>query len=514
MPADDLLIGDSKPRILVVDDERSIRDILSEYLELEGFFVRAAEDGRKAVAELRLTSFDVVISDLKMPNMGGLELLKEVGKLQPQAETIMMTGFGTVETAINAMKLGAYDYVLKPFKVSEILHVVRRALQKQRLEAENLRLREAVSLYKVSEAISASLSLDEVVKTLSETSLVELRSDAAIVWVDDGQGHFTCRSAVTAAPHGERNDGDAPSSTEAPSSAAVPIGDLDGEAVQKRLESEPFIVAHGEEATRMMTDPTAPIASLIVIALRTQQKLIGWVAAVSRMQGHRFDEGQRKLLSIVASRASAAIENGRLYEDLQATFQQTIRSLARTIDKMDAYTAGHSERVSQYAARLAMWLGLPPEKIEIVRQAALMHDIGKVGCVLKLNKPGRLTDEEFGEFRQHPGYGRDILDPIKFLQPVIPGVYSHHERWDGKGYPLGLKAQEIPLIARIISVADTYDAMTSNRAYRRAMPHAVSIEEITRCSGSQFDADVAGTFTEKIEIYRDERRAIGQDVPE
>jgi len=228
----------------------------------------------------------------------------------------------------------------------------------------------------------------------------------------------------------------------------------------------------------------------------------------------RFDEGQRKLLSIVASRAAAAIENARLYEDLQATFQQTIQSLARTIDKMDRYTSGHSERVARYAVNLARWLGLPEDQIEIVRHSALMHDIGKVGCVLNLNKPGKLTQSEYEIFKRHPSYGKDILDPIKFLQPVVPGVHLHHERWDGRGYPLGMAGQEIPLIARIIAVADTYDAMTSDRAYRRALPHEVTVNEIERCSGSQFDPDIAGVFTEQIDRLRESLRDAGETIPE
>jgi HD-GYP domain-containing protein (c-di-GMP phosphodiesterase class II) len=220
------------------------------------------------------------------------------------------------------------------------------------------------------------------------------------------------------------------------------------------------------------------------------------------------------MLSIVASRATAAIENARLYEDLRATFQQTIEGLAKAIDKMDRYTSGHSDRVAQYAMYLAIRLGLPPDMVETVRQAALMHDIGKIGCVMNLNKPGKLTQDEYEIFQKHPAYGKDILDPIKFLNPLIPGVYLHHERWDGRGYPLGLKGQDVPLIARIIAVADTYDAMTSDRAYRRALPHEVALNEIERCSGSQFDPDVSGNFTEGIDEYRDEQMDKGNKVPE
>jgi HD-GYP domain-containing protein (c-di-GMP phosphodiesterase class II) len=143
-----------------------------------------------------------------------------------------------------------------------------------------------------------------------------------------------------------------------------------------------------------------------------------------------------------------------------------------------------------------------------------MHDIGKIGCVMNLNKPGKLTQSEYEVFKRHPVYGREILDPIKFLQPVIPGVHLHHERWDGRGYPLGLERQEIPLIARIIAVADTYDAMTSDRAYRRALPHEVTVNEIVRCSGTQFDPDIAGIFTEHIDELREALSQSGTEIPE
>jgi putative nucleotidyltransferase with HDIG domain len=170
--------------------------------------------------------------------------------------------------------------------------------------------------------------------------------------------------------------------------------------------------------------------------------------------------------------------------------------------------------VATYAAALARWIGMSPEKVENVRQAALMHDIGKIGCVMNLNKPGKLTQDEYEIFKKHPVYGRDILDPIRFLEPVIPGVHLHHERWDGRGYPIGLKGDDIPLIARIISVADTYDAMTSDRAYRRALPHEVTVNEILRCSGTQFDPNVAGEFTDRIDQFLTEQRDLGTKVPE
>lgn len=487
------------PRILVVDDEKVVRDMLADFLSMEGYVVRTAEDGTAALGELSRGSYDLIISDLKMPKMGGIALLDEIGKTSPDALTVIMTGFGTVETAIDAMKRGAYDYVLKPFKVDEVMHVVQRGLEKKRMAAENMRLREALSLYKVSEAIQASLSLDQVLETVADSCLSEVQSDLVSTWLDDGEGGFFERQHLHAAAF----------------PAETNLGQLDAEKIIERFRTEQTLLEQGARGLRYFrAPPELPLSSLVAVPLRIGPRFMGFIALVSFTKSRRFEEGQRKLLSIIASRAAAAIENARLYQDLQDTFQQTIQGLAKAIDKMDRYTSGHSDRVALYAVYLAKQLGLSPETIEVVRQSALMHDIGKIGCVLNLNKPGKLTNDEYEVFKKHPIFGRDILDPIKFLHPLIPGVHLHHERWDGRGYPLKLKGNDIPLIARIISIADTYDAMTSDRSYRRALPHEVALAEIERCAATQFDPDLAASFTENIETYRDECRATGVKVPE
>jgi len=284
------------------------------------------------------------------------------------------------------------------------------------------------------------------------------------------------------------------------------------ETLSEHFVHAPALLEHGERCWRYfdeLGEEPAP-QSLAVARLTARGDTVGFLCALSYTQGKRFDEGQRKLLHATADRASAAIENARLYEDLQATFKQTIRGLASAIDKMDRYTAGHSARVAAYAQILAIKLGLSDADIEIVRQSALMHDIGKIGCVMNLNKPGKLTQEEYETFKQHPEHGRDILQPIEFLHPLIPGVHLHHERWDGLGYPLGLKGNGVPLIARIIAVADTYDAMTSDRAYRKALAHDLAISEINRCGGSQFDPELAHGFLESIDVFREEGRSLAE----
>ena len=349
---------DERPRVLIVDDEKFIRDILADFLGMEGYIVRTAEDGAAALNELGNAHYDLIISDLKMPRMGGIELLDAIGTAAPNALTVIMTGFGTVETAIDAMKRGAYDYILKPFKVEEVIRVVQRGLEKQRLSAENLRLREAVSLYKVSEAIAASLSLDEVLATIGDTAIHELKGDLVSTWLDDGEGGYferqrlvQPRTSDSSVRRRTRARVGAPASGERTRSRwrtrrAIRASARSTASSRRRRSSTttPRTPRCSSRAARApassRTPPAAPLVSLVSVPLRMKTRLLGWISVASFTKQKRFNEGHRKLLSIVGSRAAAAIENARLYEDLRATFQQTIQGLARAIDKMDRYTAG------------------------------------------------------------------------------------------------------------------------------------------------------------------------------
>ena len=489
-------------RVLVVDDEKFIRDVLSDFLVLEGYEVRTAETGLRALAELERSHYDVVLTDLKMPELGGLQLLEQIALKAPHVVTVVMTGFGTVETAIDAMKRGAYEYVLKPFRVEEVLHVIRRAADKRLLVAENLRLKEALSLYKVSEAIQSALSLDELLAAVSSAAKDEIGADLVSLWVSDPAAGWTERlRRARAEGEGALKDEE--------------HGSFDPAALAERLSGAGHFAEQGKRAADVFaTQPVRPVVSVMALPLHAKGALVGMVGLASTTPNYRFDEGHRKLMTLVTSRASQAIENGRLYEDLQASFQQTIEGLAKAIDKMDRYTAGHSERVAVYSHYLATRLGMAPETRDIVRHSALMHDIGKLGCVMNLNKPGKLTTEEYEAFTLHPTFGRDILEPIKFLHPLIPGVYMHHERWDGRGYPLGRAGNDVHEVARVIAIADTYDAMTSDRAYRRALPHEVAMGEIERCAGAQFDPEMANTFCTVIDDFRATEVTEGRSVPE
>jgi response regulator RpfG family c-di-GMP phosphodiesterase len=487
------------PRVLVVDDEKVIREILADFLSLEGFNVATAPDGVAALEQLDQSHFDMVISDLKMPNMGGLELLERIQSNHENVLTVIMTGFGTVETAIEAMKKGAYDYILKPFKVEEVVHIVYRGLEKQRLISENIRLKEIISLHELSEQLQTTLSLDEVIDSTLKACIENVGSSYVVLYLyNDELKQFDLRSHMV--------HPDAPPGAEA--------GKLNLKTLLNDLEESRTILVHGPPAARYFLTPPHDLASFMCAPLVVRQNTIGFLTFHSFSSDTRFFEGQRKTVSMLSSRAAAAVDNALLFRNLQQTFRQTIQGLARAIEAMDKYTAGHSDRVTVYARITAEELGEPPDRVELITQSGMLHDIGKLGCHANLNKPGKLTEEEYEIFKAHPTYGKDILEPIIFLRPLIPGVHLHHERWDGKGYPLGLSGQSIPRIARILAVADSYDAMTSNRAYRRALQHSVAESELRRCAGTQFDPEIVEAFLSRIGKYRSDCASLGIPFPE
>ncbi|MCW5766954.1 MAG: HD-GYP domain-containing protein [Phycisphaeraceae bacterium] len=201
------------------------------------------------------------------------------------------------------------------------------------------------------------------------------------------------------------------------------------------------------------------------------------------------------LLEATGGYVGAFLDNAVLYSDQQATFLGTLKALSAAIDAKDRYTCGHSERVAMLSRRLALAWGLDDATADRLHICGLVHDVGKIGVPeAVLTKPGRLSDEEFGQIKRHPAIGHHILKDIPLLQDILPAVLHHHERWDGKGYPHGLAGPEVPLYARIVGLADTFDAMSSNRSYRPAMDRPRVLEEIRRCAGTQFDPDLVPAF--------------------
>ena len=235
--------------------------------------------------------------------------------------------------------------------------------------------------------------------------------------------------------------------------------------------------------------------NIICVPMKVKKKIIGVLEAINKKGKGQFDKEDLSLLTSLADQVAIALDNSRLYQELEEMFFQTAESLADAIEKRDPYTGGHTQRVTLYSQAIAKYLQLKPLEKKWLKIASLLHDIGKIGVeddILK--KRERLSPEEFNIIKRHSDMGAEILEHVRQLREIVPGVRYHHEHVNGKGYPDGLRGKEIPILAKIVAVADTYDAMTTDRPYRKAMEKEAAIEELKRCSGTQLDKEVVEAF--------------------
>ena len=332
--------GDVLPSILIVDDEPEITAILSDlfYGKYDCTTAGSAEEALERLAE---TNYELVVSDITMPGMSGLDMIPHVKSNSPNTVVVMISGMQTVESAIEALRLGAFDYVMKPFDLRQVEAVVTRALEHQDL-----------------------------------------------------------------------------------------------------------------------------------------------IVAKQRYEDH--------LEELVEQRTA---ELDQALNSLEDAYRSTLKALTAALETRDLETHGHSERVVSYSMRLGREYGLDNERLKSLEFGSLLHDIGKIGVPdLILRKPAKLTSEEWVLMREHPVHGQQILRGIKFLEGAARVVAQHHEKWDGSGYPLGLSADDIDICARIFSVADAFDAMTSDRVYRKGKSYEAAAQELDEWAGRQFDPKVVEAF--------------------
>jgi HD-GYP domain-containing protein (c-di-GMP phosphodiesterase class II) len=235
--------------------------------------------------------------------------------------------------------------------------------------------------------------------------------------------------------------------------------------------------------------------NIICVPVKVKGKVIGVLETINKQGKRGFDKEDLFLLTSLADQLAIALDNSRLYHELEEMFFQTAESLADAIEKRDPYTGGHTKRVTSYSQAIAKYLQLVPAERKWLKITSVLHDIGKIGVedhILK--KPEKLSLEEFDVIKRHSIIGVEIIEHIRQLKESIPGVKYHHEYVNGKGYPDGLRGEEIPILAKIVAVADTYDAMTTDRPYRKAMERTAAIAELKRCSGTQFDREVVKAF--------------------
>ena len=328
-------------RILVVDDETQVRSMIGSTLERHGYEVQLASNGREALEAISLNSFDLVLTDIVMQDVNGIALLERVHAQLPNLPVVMVTAIHDISVAIDSMRRGAYDYLLKPFEREHLMSTVHRALDHKQV-------------------------LDE---------------------------------------------------------------------------------SHNY-----------------------QQSLEQMVRARTEMLRHAM-------------------------EDLEHSYDVTLEALGDALDLKDSETEGHSKRVTAYTIALARAMGIPPADIKVIARGAFLHDVGKMAIPDEiLRKPGKLTGDEQTVMREHCTRGYHMLRKIPFLAGAAEIVFCHQEHFDGSGYPRGIRGHEIPIGARVFAVADTLDAITSDRPYRRARSFDSAREEILRCSGTQFDPSVVEVF--------------------
>ena len=332
--------GDVQSRILIVDDEPEITGILSD-LFYGKYDCTTAGSAEEALGRLAGNNYELVVSDITMPGMSGLDMIPHVKGSSPNTVVVMISGMQTVESAIEALRLGAFDYVMKPFDLRQVEAVVTRALEHQDL-----------------------------------------------------------------------------------------------------------------------------------------------IVAKQRYEDH--------LEELVEQRTA---ELDQALNSLEEAYRSTLKALTAALETRDLETHGHSERVVSYSMRLGREYGLDSQRLKSLEFGSLLHDIGKIGVPdLILRKPAKLTSEEWVLMREHPVHGQQILRGIKFLEGAARVVAQHHEKWDGSGYPLGLSGDDIDICARIFSVADAFDAITSDRVYRKGKPYQAAAQELDEWAGKQFDPKVVEAF--------------------
>lgn len=481
-------------RILLVDDERTIVDAGTISLTRAGYYVRSTVEPHEAINLALQEPFDLLLCDLVMPGVTGIEVLRTIKSLYPEIAAVMITGYGSMQSAIEALQNGADGFVLKPFSTAELRNAVEEALTKRRALRESVRLQALMPLYESSKAFHAETNLDRLNGVIVEQVARSVRGRVALLLAQgSGTGvKFQLQSAFPA--------GDAQA--------------VQNEAIQWVTQTqEPLTL--GSESSLAATIGS-PSGSILYVPLQVAGSLVGILRVEKGGETAAFSDAETEIVAIQASQAAIALKNALLIRDREESYLQALGALANALDPRDPGTFGHNDRVCKDAMLIAEAMGLSRDDREAVRAGALLHDIGKVGVPTEiLMKPQRLTADEFAIVKRHPLLGDTILAPLPVLQKARPVVLSHHERHDGKGYPNSIGGEDIPIAARVVSVADTFAAVTESRPHRAGQSIAEAIHVLRDGRGNQLDPLVVEAFFDLIEHahHADNPESSGAESP-
>jgi putative nucleotidyltransferase with HDIG domain len=382
-------------------------------------------------------------------------------------------------------RLGAPAFTAQDVELLEVLadHAAA-AIQNAQLYGQEHRNEERqILLDQISRYLQQTLDLEVLIPRIFSEVNKAIDAEAQSIWLaDEAAGTIICRFAT---------------GPQAVKQVTVPIGKgIVGSCVEKQ---ESIIIADAQKDARWFRGADAKTGlithSIMSVPMVREGKSIGAIQAINKKNGALFNHDDLELFRSIADSAALAIENARLYADLDISYNNTLDALTAALDLRDRETEGHSRRVVEYTARLAQQINLDQRTIAVIRRGALIHDIGKIGVPdAVLLKPGPLNPDERHIIEKHPQAGYEMLLGIPYLQEEIKIVLAHQEKWDGSGYPLGLKCEAIPLGARLFAIADTFDALLSDRPYRKGRPYAVARQIIQEEAGKQFDPHAVEAF--------------------
>jgi len=366
--------------------------------------------------------------------------------------------------------------------------VLERKFRKKECELSVVK-QEMQDILKVSKTLISTVDLKKISSLVTRLTCELMSTDACVLWlVDEHKKMLVANSVYAGNGYSLKNlpklkMGESIAGRVAMDKKPISVYDIEHE---RRLQYKDFL-RHGG------------VKSFLCVPVLFQGKALGAVSAYSR-KSRLFAKEEIEVMNIFASQVAIAIQESKYYDDIRKNYFNTIHALVLAIEARDPYTRGHTDRVTKYALGIARNLNIDESDIEMLRYAAKVHDIGKISIPdVILNKPGRLTPTERAMIELHPIKGVEMLEPLEFLRPAIPIVRCHHERFDGAGYPDGLEKENIPLLARILSCADSFDAMTSERPYRnRKLTIEEALNEIRNNAGSQFDPFVARLFIKSV----------------